>query len=307
VTLVDEIRAGAAWVSARARLVRVEEQAVRDYARALPGPDAVPALDPHAHVVDGALEERAAFYLTLDAINFGSGWFPTLRKRDGRSGYFTIALGLRERFAAAGPWSAAELAALSPPDLAAALHQEPGHELMALFAASLRDLGERVRDSHGGRFEAVVAQAGGSAVSLVEELATWSCFADVSAYEGRAVPFFKRAQISASDLALAGVGEFGDLHRLTLFADNLIPHVLRVDGLLRFDPGVAARIDAGELLRHGSPEEVEMRAGAIHVAELVCRERADLTPQMVDQLLWARGGGERYKALPRPRARTTAY
>jgi len=26
--------------------------------------------------------------VTVDAINFGSGWFPTLRKRDGRSGYF---------------------------------------------------------------------------------------------------------------------------------------------------------------------------------------------------------------------------
>ena len=41
---------------------------------------------------------RAAFWLTLDAINFGSGWFPTLRKRPGQTGYRTIAAGIRRRF-----------------------------------------------------------------------------------------------------------------------------------------------------------------------------------------------------------------
>ncbi len=38
--------------------------------------------------------------------------------------------------------------------------------------------------------------------------------------------FYKRAQIVASDLALAGVARFADLDRLTIFADNLVPHVL---------------------------------------------------------------------------------
>ena len=66
--------------------------------------------DPEAHLTTGTREELAAFWLTLDAINFGSGWFPTLRKREGRSGYFTIAHGVRDRFADHGPWSADELA-----------------------------------------------------------------------------------------------------------------------------------------------------------------------------------------------------
>jgi hypothetical protein len=50
-----------------------------------------------------------------------------------------------------------------------------------------------------------------------------------------------------------------------------------------------------------------MRAGAIHVAELICRARPDLTPQLVDGALWTKGGGARYKAVPRPRSRSTAY
>ena len=40
--------------------------------------------------------------LTLNAINFGSGWFPVLRKRAGTSGYLTVATRLRERFERAG-------------------------------------------------------------------------------------------------------------------------------------------------------------------------------------------------------------
>jgi len=220
------------------------------------------------------------------------------------SDLFTIALGLRERFDRHGPWSAAQLRALDAPQLAATLGQDPEHELMALFARSLNDLGARVGE---GGFLAPVARAGGSAVALVEELAGWDCFADVSPYADRRVPFYKRAQIAAADLQLAGVADFADLRRLTLFADNLVPHVLRLDGILRLDPALAARIDAGELLVHDAPEEVELRACAVHVAELICRERPDLVPQQVDQVLWTRGGGARYKAVPRPRARCTAY
>jgi hypothetical protein len=307
VPLVDDIRDGAAWVAAQATHVVVEHDAIAAYAADFPPLAELPGLDEEAHVVDGPAELRAAFFLTLDAINFGSGWFPTIRKRDGRSGYFTVALGLRDRFRAHGAWSAAELRALDAAAVAEVLDQDPEHELMALFARSLNDLGVHVEQEHGGRFLGPVEAAGGSAVALVELLAGWDCFADRSPYGGREVPLFKRAQVAASDLALAGVADFGDLDRLTLFADNLIPHVLRLDGILRFEPALVARIEAGELIAHDSPEEVEMRAGAIHVAELIAAARPELTPQLVDQTLWTRGGGARYKAVPRPRSRSTAY
>jgi hypothetical protein len=306
-SLVDDVRAASARVAQAARQVRIDEDAIAAYAAALPVPDAVPGLDPDAHLLDGTVEARAAFVLTLDAINFGSGWFPTIRKREGRSGYFTVAYGVRDRFRAHGPWSAGELAGIDAAEIAATLGQDPDHELMALFARSLRDLGARVGALHGGRFAGVAEAADRSGVALAEELAGWECFHDVSLYDGAPVPFFKRAQLSASDLAYAGVASFEDLDRLTLFADNLIPHVLRLDGVLRFAPDVVARIEAGELLLHDSEEEVEMRAGAVHAAELICRERPDLSPRQVDMVLWTKGGAPRYKAVPRPRARTTAY
>ena len=304
-TLVDEIREACAWVAAQATHVTIAEDAIAAYAAGLPP---TPAPNPDDRLVEGPPELRAAFHLTLDAVNFGSGWFPTLRKRAGRSGYWTVALGLRDRFAAHGAWSAAELRELDAATIATTLGQDPQHELMALFARSLNDLGARVAAEHGGSFLAVAEAAGGSAVALAERLARWDCFADASPYGGRRVPFFKRAQIAAADLHDAGICDFsGDLHRLTLFADNLVPHVLRLDGILRFDPAFAARVEAGEPIEHDSPAEVEMRACAVHAVELLVRARADLTAQQVDRLLWTKGGGPAYKAVPRPRCRCTAY
>ena len=304
--LVDDIRAACAEVARRARRVSIDGAGLEAYSAALPAHEGAAALDPETHWLEGDAEERAAFSLTLDAINFGSGWFPTLRKRPGLSGYFTLAMGLRERFASRGPWPAAELAEIEAVEVAEVLGQEPSHELMALFASALRELGARVEADHGGRFLGLV-EAAGSAVALAERLAAWPSFADSSSYRGVTVPFFKRAQIAAADLVLAGVAGFDDLDRLTLFADNLVPHVLRMDGVLRYSPALAARIDTGDLLEHGSEEEVEIRACALHAVELIAAERADLTPHRIDFVLWNRGQETRYKAAPRHRARCTAY
>jgi hypothetical protein len=278
--------------------VRIVEPAIEHYARTLP-PQAPPAPD-----IEGAsLEERAAFSLTLNAINFGSGWFPTLRKPSGLSGFRTIEAGLRAR----GPWTAAELNAIETREVAETLGQDPEHELMALFTRALRELGDRITVEYFGRFLGLVNAAEGSAERLAETLATWPTWRDVSHYEGEPVPFYKRAQIAAADLHLAGIAPADDLDRLTLFADNLVPHVLRLDGVLEFDERLVGRIDAGFLLEHDSPEEVEIRACALTAVELLVEVRPDLNAAIVDNILWNRGSLARYKARPRHRARTTAY
>ena len=115
---------------------------------------------------------------------------------------------------------------------------------MGLFETALRELGTRVEDEHGGSFLALAHSGDGSAEALAAHLASWPTWHDVSTYDGRPVPFWKRAQIAAADLALAGLAPAADLPRLTLFADNLVPHVLRIDGVLAFDDDLVARIEA---------------------------------------------------------------
>ncbi len=304
---LSQLRSACALVAERADYVRVERDRIPAYMGTLPIdlPEGEP--NPDAHLTDAPREELAAFWLTLDAINFGSGWFPTLNKRDGLSGYFTIATGLRERFAASGPWPAPELARITAREIAAALGQDPDHELMALFAHSLNDLGRHVGAYHGGTFAGVVDAAGSSAVALVERLSGWQSFADTSRYDSIAVPFLKRAQIAAADLARAGVAAFRDLDCLTMFADNLVPHVLRLDGLLTYEPALLERIERGELIEHGSPEEVEIRACALHTVAQLAAERPGALEAEIDYLLWHRGQEPRYKEHPRHRSRCTAY
>jgi hypothetical protein len=124
----------------------------------------------------------------------------------------------------------------------------------------------------------------------------------------RDVPFYKRAQLTAADLSTAGVAHFQDLDRLTIFADNLVPHVLRLDGVLAYDPALVARIGRQELVPAGSAEELEIRACALQAVELLVGHLAkQVTPMQLDYLLWNRGQGARYKAVPRHRTRSVFY
>jgi hypothetical protein len=302
----DRVRAGCAWVAERSRSVRIEDSAIAAYAAALPWHEAG---DHEAPVrLRGAREQRAALAICLNAINFGSGWWPTIRKRPGLSGYSTIAAGVTERFRQSGSWTAAELTRLSAGEIAAVLGQDQHHPLMDRFAASLRDVGSHVDTEHDGLFADAVDAAKGSAAEFSGLLAGWDAFADVSIYGDRQVPFYKRAQLAAADIDRAGIARFEDRARLTAFADNLVPHVLRVDGVLRLDPELERTIEAGRLMEHGSPPEVELRACAVHAVELLSAATdGRLSPAEIDSALWNRGAGTGYKALPRPRSRNTAY
>jgi Potential Queuosine, Q, salvage protein family len=290
VLLTDQVRQTCQAIAESARFVSIDPDAVASL-----DPGEPPALDPQRHYLEGSADEVAHYLLVLDSINFGSGWFPTLRKRPGHSGYFTVAASLTDHWRGGGAWSAAQLRALTSADVAAVLGQEPDHELMGLYAEALHDLGRFLGDR---RALDLVAEAGGSAERFASMLAAGMPFFDDRG-------FWKRAQIAANDLALAGVAEFADLDRLTIFADNLVPHVLRVDGVLRYDPSLAARIDAGELLPPGE-EEHEIRACAVHACELIAARTA-MPARLLDTALWTKGQAPRYKSVPRHRTRTVFY
>ncbi|HEX3872541.1 MAG TPA: queuosine salvage family protein [Solirubrobacteraceae bacterium] len=288
--LCDDVRRDCAELAGRARSVTID---VGAFANVEPGPP--PELDPSCHYLDGDPADVAAYILLLDSINFGSGWFPTIRKRAGCSGYTTIAWALADRFRMYGAYTNAELRTISVPDLADTLGQPADHELIALYAQAVRGLGRFL-----GRRPALelVDSCDRSADRLARTLAAgMPMFADRG--------FFKRAQIVAADLALAGVAEFDDLDRLTIFADNLVPHVLRCDGVLVYDGSLAARIDAGRPLPTGGVER-EIRACAVHACELLSAALG-VPPRVLDNWLWNRGHGARYKSLPRHRCRCVFY
>jgi hypothetical protein len=289
--LCDEVRSYCAAVAARARWVRIDASAAVE-------PGGVAGLDPALHLLDAAPEAVARSVLILDAINFGSGWFGTLRTAPGEDEVTTIARRLTEHARAGGePWTPAQLRALDAAQVADVLGQDPEHELIGLYAEALSALGGWLGER--GALEAVEAEGGGSASRLAAALAaTMPFFADRG--------FYKRAQITANDLALAGVATFADADRLTIFADNLVPHVLRVDGMLVYEPDLAAKVDAGAELPAGSEMEIELRACAVHACELLAA-RWGVAPRVLDNWLWNRGRGAPYTDGPPHRTRTVSY
>jgi putative queuosine salvage protein len=311
------VREACAEVAARARHVALDADALARFADAIPAGELGRAAT-HFPALGGDAESLAAFVLCLDALNFGSGWFPQLRKRAGMSGYRTIEAQLRERFERSGPIEARALRVFDARAAADLLGQTAGDrelaELLELWARALRELGERVAVRAGGSFAGFVEEAGGSGAELVRSLVAMPLWRDVARYDGQLVPFLKRAQIAVSDLAHAlpdDLGRFRDLDELTTFADNLVPHVLRLDGVLRFAPELVARIDAEEVIPWGSAEEVEIRACALDaVEEIAARMRArgvSARARDLDEWLWLRGGDARYKARPRHRTRCPFY
>ena len=288
--LSDTVRRACAEIAATARWVAIDETALAE-------PGGVAGLDPELHFLDGSPDDVARYILVLDAINFGSGWFASLRLPPGQSGTEALTRRLTEHARGrGGTWTAAELRALGTAELAEVLDQDPAHPLVELYAEALGQLGRWLGDRSAS---GVVAEADGSAQRFAGMLAAGMPFFDD-------VGFYKRAQITANDLALAGVARFADVDELTIFADNLVPHVLHLDGVLRYAPELAEHIEAGRLLPAGGGMEREIRACALHACELLAA-RFGVPPRTLDNWIWNRGERPPYTERPAHRTHTVFY
>src|SRR3954452_16899142 len=125
VNLPGRVRRVAAEIAGAARHVRIVDGAES-------AGDGVVGFDPERHPLEGDAEAVARYVLVIDTINFGSGWFPTLRH--GETEAMTDALTAFAR--ADGIWWAT-LPRLTAHDVAAVLDEDPAHELMALYAQAL--------------------------------------------------------------------------------------------------------------------------------------------------------------------------
>lgn len=315
-SIFDEIRAGFAFVAARARHVKIREDRLATYARSLPVRHPATVFDTEHHFI-GTPEGTAAYVLTLDAVNFGSGYEPHL-VREGwalvdQGIYFTLATRLKKRFEQGGI-SADYLSRIEQNEITQLfeLPQGPcGQELSGLFTQGIRDLGTLIAKEYEGSFLSFVEAAQGRAGNIVRQLQGLPQFQDAHEYQGRMVGFYKRAQITAADLhlAFAKIGKtlFDDMKSLTMFPDNGVPQVLFMDGILEYTPALMVRIEKGEELSSGSAEEIEIRACAGHTVELLAALMS-MKAVDVDHILWHRHAEDPvYVSKPSHRTRSTFY
>lgn len=289
-SLTSEVRRHCAAVAASAHWIDIDATALEIHG-------GTEGLDDELHFLESGPDEVARYVLVLDTINFGSAWFDSLVLPDGESGTVAITHALTDHARRrGGTWMPDALRGLTAAEVAGVLGQPAEHELMGLYAEALGQLGRWLGDA--GALDAITA-ANGSADAFARSLAAGMPFFDD-------VGFYKRAQITANDLVHAGVADFGDIDALTAFADDLVPHVLRMDGVLSYAPELAERVDAGIELAPGSPMEVEIRACAVHACELLAA-RAGVAPRTLDNWLWNRGASATYRRTPAHRTRTVFY
>ncbi len=309
--LFSSIRESCARVADLAKSVRINREVMKRYAAELPIETALaPVMDRDNHFCDDP-ETMLVYFLVLDCINFGSGWFNSLEiEPECENGYFTIASRLKDDFRQRGCYSAEFLQQIDAKECCHIFRQSPANppamELMHLFAAALNAMGDLLIRDFAGNCRQLITAANGSAAAMAEILLQMPFYRDIFQYEGQDVYILKRAQITASDLHIAFSGEsyghFNDIGDLTIFADNLVPHVLKVDGILTLSSELELAINSGRPLRSGSYEEIELRACSIHAVELLREHFSTIgikvSSQGLDYLLWNRGLAEKYQEKP---------
>lgn len=307
--IFEKIRYSCAQVALNATHIKIKTDKICSYAHSLPLSEGK-TMDTLNHYCADP-QNTLAYFFVLDSINFGSGYFDVLRKDEGKTGYFTIASRLKKELETKNNFSPDYLVSLTPQECRRIFDQFSEDvlitELMNLFSQALNELGNFIIKEYATNFDLLIKSAQKSAAKLVELLSRMKMYQDISNYKGFDVYFYKRAQITVSDLFLAfggkGYGEFEDIEHLTIFADNLVPHVLRTDGIIEYSKSLREKVDSKQILPANSEEEIEIRAVAVHTVELIKNAlqklKLTVTSQQLDQILWNRGQEAKYRALPR--------
>ena len=135
------------------------------------------------------------------------------------------------------------------PHYAISLNSGPSNEKLKRYSCSFLNM---------------ISAASGSAARLINLLARdFACFRDEHDFEGSNIRILKRAQILVADLWACfngeSYGKFGDIHKITMFADYRIPQLLISLGALYCSPPVVAAIKRKDILESGSKWEVQLR------------------------------------------------
>jgi hypothetical protein len=309
-----------------AQHVRIDEEAVRAFARAhAASPPPVHAQD-RLHCTFLPPEQFCNYLLALEALNF-CFWDAVPRWRvqylgGNHDGYWALAAALRRALKedALPLWDANYLAQL---DVRQTAHMLRGSgrppPLLNERVENLREAGRVLMQNWDGQFANLIASCNGDAPSLVMRITeAFPSFRDEGHWRGQLVRFYKRAQICAADLARLlpdhPLGRLERLEDLTAFADYKVPQVMRKEGVLVPAAELAERIDRGEELARGSEEEMELRAATLWGCEWIARALAterSLTESApnaaeVDYLLWS-AGQHKQGLPPYHRTRTIYY
>ncbi|KAJ6803144.1 UPF0553 protein-like isoform X1 [Iris pallida] len=290
---MEEVRTTSAWVASRSSHVKVDIQELENVVDKIH--DSIPKVEwdfEGIHYFDnGPLTVQ--YLLVLDALNFC--FWP-----DDDLDYDHLASSLKAALENdQSAFDADRLQNYTGPELRKMLKWPRPLPLEEERVRLLHEVGLELERSFGGQAAALVNSCGNSAVSLVALIARhFPGFRDHSLYKGHQIFLYKRAQIFAADLWGAFKGEaygsFYDISSITIFADYIVPAVLRDLGVLWYSSALLNSIDSRKEICAGSEEEVELRACSIHAVEkmrelLATKYNKQVLSVDLDLWLWAFG------------------
>ncbi|CAM6088272.1 unnamed protein product [Calypogeia fissa] len=288
-----EVRATCRWVAEHASHVTINNKGIEKVAEEINGnlPDVKWDFEGIHFFDNGPL--TAQYLLVLDALNFC--FWP-----DEELHYEHLARGLKRALEVDNTaFDASRLQTYTGTLLRQLLQWPRKLPLEEERARLIREVGSVLEKHFDGLASNLIAAADHSAVALVELVAChFPGFRDHAVYKSRQVFIYKRAQIFVADLWGAfkgeGLGAFKDINRITMFADYVVPAVLRHWGILEYSSSLAAGVDGQKEIAPGSEEEVEIRAGTItaveQLRETLCKRLGkEVTSVQVDWWLWSSG------------------
>lgn len=288
----------------QANHVRIDDDAIRRWARTVSADDLRPVHHALPAELPGSRKELANLVLLMDALNF-CFWSPdpiTTAWR-GRTYHRFEAMFVSLMIAARRDrqWFDPQFWIDAPSQtLRDALCDKGTLLMLDERERIIRETGRTLVDRFEGQFAGAVESVSHKAWPLAVLLMTnFDSFRDVGEYLGRPLYFLKRAQICALDLSIAwethGHAALAGTEELTAFADYRLPQALRHLEILRLKPDLVDAIDGGREIEKDSEQEIELRSATIHAVERMRRSAADagvdVPAWQIDWYLWGLSHG----------------
>lgn len=180
-----------------------------------------------------------------------------------------------------------------------------GSAVTAFFAGEgrlqlLTERGERLRGvvaglrtRWGGHARPLFEAAGFEGPAAVRMIVdTLPGYRDEAPTERGTLRFWKLAHLAVAVAAARSPRPVTGLETFPVYPDYMLPVVLRHEGILRYDPELAAAIDTRTLLPKDSPGELAIRWATVYAGEALRRALNDrgnpVTTPALDYALWSR-------------------
>ena len=163
----------------------------------------------------------------------------------------------------------------------------------------LNQVGSKLVDSYSGSWinfiDSCPPNLYHNGEGLVEKLvAEFPRFNDVSSFKGKEVKFYKLAQLGFwgiySAIGSSDYFKIKDIHRMSAFADYIVPVALRLFGITTYIEELETEINEGIEIEAFSQKEVEIRAHSLYATSLLTKEINKLRPLeksiIIPQLDW---------------------